>query len=612
MKFRPVTSLTRITPDQAYAVFQSVLQVKGYTTVPSGAFVKIVPAAAAREAPLGGAGGGDEVVTRILPLRHADAETLLPVLQPLVSKDGLLSAYPGTNSLVVVDTAANADRLAALLDELDRAPSAGTVEIVPLRFAAADELAPRVREALAGGTGGALRVVADARTNAVVLNGSGAAVARARAVVERLDRAPAAGATQVHVVRLRYAQADTMLRVLSRLLGLPESAPAPPAPHGSSFMRSSLRAEQRGAGYDAGLGEAPVDPAPPREPASAGSAAAVPLAAPVRLTADPTLNALIVSATPDDWRTLEAVIRGLDVARRQVFVEAIVLEATVDKTRALGIEFRATPSLGDAGGLAQGNLGALAGALGDPASLPGLLLAAASDRTVQLPDGREVPAHAALLTALEHDADVNVLSAPTLVTTDNEPAEIVVGRNVPFVASRATSASNLANLFTTIERHDVGITLRLRPQITADDFVRLDIFEEVSDIDPTAVAAIGDPTQVGPTTTIRSASTSIAARDGQTVVIGGLLADTVRATERRVPYLGHIPVLGALFRRNDDQRTKTNLLVFLTPHIIASDEQAADTARRERARVRAALPRRLRDQPALTAPSWEGPPAPSR
>jgi len=170
------------------------------------------------------------------------------------------------------------------------------------------------------------------------------------------------------------------------------------------------------------------------------------------------------------------------------------------------------------------------------------------------------------------------------------------------VASRATSATNLQNLFTTIERHDVGIMLRMTPQITADDFVRLTLFEEVSDIDPTS---IGDPTQVGPTTTVRTASTAVAARDGQTVVIGGLLADTLRQDERSVPYLGKIPVLGALFRKRDGRRMKTNLLVFLTPHVIASDEQMADTSVEQRERMRAAMPKALGRRPELAGPSWQ-------
>jgi general secretion pathway protein D len=415
----------------------------------------------------------------------------------------------------------------------------------------------------------------------------------------------------VNVYHLRYADAESLTRVLSQLLGLPVGPPPPPPPRGSSFMRSAARRATRGYGYDGGLGQPAPEPAAPPpgvEGAAAESGAAggaIPLEAPVRITADPATNALIVSATPQDWETLRGVIEALDVRRRQVFVEAIILEVTVDKLRALGVEFRAAGSLDGAEGLAALNLGALAGAASDPLSLSGLLLAAASNQQVTLPNGQSVPARTVLLTALESDSDVNVLSAPNLVTTDNEEAEIVVGRNVPFIASRATDAANLENLFTTIDRQDVGITLRLTPQITADDFVRLIVFEEVSDLDPIASAAVGDPTLVGPTTTIRSASTAVAARDGQTVVIGGLLSDTVRATERGVPYLGRIPVLGQLFRRSDDRRVKTNLLVFLTPHIIASDTEMAETSLRERDRMRAAMPRPLRDRQALTAPSWE-------
>ena len=604
-----IISPTRITPDEAFLVFQSVLQVKGFTTVPSGAFTKIVPAREARETTVPtGARVGDQIVTRILPLRHADANGLLPVLQPLVSKDGLLTAYPATNSLVVVDAGANVERLAGLLAELDVPSSERATEVVTLRFAPADETARRLRDAVGGQT---LRVSPDARTNALVLSGPPDEVRRALAVVTRLDRTLPPGSTRVNVYHLKYASADGLVRVLGQLVGQPVASPPPPEPHGSSLARSSARrGEGTGLGYDGGMGQ-PATPVPVSAeavPASAGTPTAIPLAAPVRLTADPATNALIVSATPEDWETLRAVIEQLDVRRRQVFVEAIILEATIEKTRALGVEFQGGASFDGHKALAQANLGTLSDALADPTSLPGLVLAAASNQKVTLPNGQRVPAHTVLLTALQTDSDVNILSAPNLITTDNEEAEIVVGRNVPFVASRATSASNLANLFTTVERHDVGITLRLTPQITADDFVRLALFEEVSDIDPTAVASVGDPNLVGPTTTIRSATTAIAARDGQTVVIGGLLADTIRADTRGVPFFYRIPVLGQFFRHDETARTKTNLLVFLTPHIIANDAQMATNSLRERERMRRTLPRALRGQPALTGPSWQGAP----
>src|SRR5438034_503970 len=599
-----IISPTRITPDEAYLVFQSVLQVKGYTTVPSGAFTKIVPA---REAVASGARRGDEVVTRILPLGHAEASGLVPVLQPLVSQDGLLTAYPPTNSLVVVDAGGNVERLAGLLADLDVPSSERATEVVTLRFAPADETVRRLRDALGGQ---ALRVTADARTNALVLSGPPDEVRRARAVAARLDQALPPGSTRVNVYRLRYAAADGLVRVLAQLVGQKIGPPPPPEPHGSSLARSAARrAEAVGLGYDRGMGQ-PPPPLPvsaAAEPPPAGTPSAIPLAPPVRLTADPATNALIVSATPEDWETLRAVIEQLDVRRRQVFVEAIILEATLEKTRALGIEFQGGATLDGHQGLAQVNLSALTGALADPTSLPGLLLAAVSNQKVKLPNGQEVPAHTVLLTALQTDSDVNVLSAPNIITTDNEEAEIVVGRNVPFGASPAPSARNLAHLLTTVERHDVCITLRMTPQITADDFVHLALFEEVSDIDPTATASVGDPTLVGPTTTIRSASTAVAARDGQTVVIGGLLADTIRARAQSVPFFGRIPVLGHLFRSDDDRRTKTNLLVFLTPHIIATDEQMAHNSERERERMRGALPRALRDRPPLAGPSWQAP-----
>jgi general secretion pathway protein D len=387
----------------------------------------------------------------------------------------------------------------------------------------------------------------------------------------------------VHVYHLKNADSGSLVRVLAQLVGLPIPPEPERRPQGSSFMRRSERRDEAGYGYDGASGT-PAEPPPRPEPASTGTAATIPLEAPVRITADPATNALIISATPEDWETLSSVIAELDVRRRQVFVEAIILEVTTDKLRSLGVEFKGAVSTGSGAALGQLNTSSLASVATDPTSLPGLILAAASNHMITLPSGERVPAYTLLLTALQQERDVNVLSSPNIVTTDNEEAEIVVGRNVPFVASRATSSSNLSNLFTTIERHDVGITLRMTPQIIADDYVRLTLFEEVSDIDVTG-PEIGDPALVGPTTTVRSASTVVAARDTQTVVIGGLLSDTRRANEQGVPFLSDVPVLGALFRRTDDRRTKTNLLVFLTPHVVANDAQMAARSAAERAKL---------------------------
>lgn len=584
-----IISPTPISADDAYRAFEAALAVRGFTTVESASFVKIVPMREARSARTE-ARGPDDVVTRILTVEHADVTQLEPVLAPLVSPDGVLSVHPESGRVVVVDTGASTERIAALVAALDRPGRQEATRLVPLAHASADDLTVRLREALGPD---AVTLVAEPRANAILLTGRPDAVARASRMVTALDAERAPGGRDLHVYRLRHGSARHLVEVLAEILGLPTSAPEDGAAD-PALLRPRGMLDADGA----------VVPRP--RPVSTGRGDVVVLEGPVRVTADPATNALLVSATGRDWETIERVIRDLDVARRQVFVEAIILEATAEKTRTLGIDLRSAGASGSALGLAQVNLGALGTAAGDPTSIPGLILAAASNDTITLPDGTEVPAHQLLLTALETETDVDVLSAPTIVTTDNEEAEIVVGRNVPFVASRATDATNLENLFTTIERRDVGITLRMTPQILADDYVRLTLFEEVSDIDETASAALGDPTLVGPTTTVRSTSTVVAARDGQTVVIGGLLADTVRITDRSVPFVSRVPVLGHLFRSEGRRRVKTNLLVFLTPHVIGSDAAFASRS----AASRAAFPHDSPHDPLLHGPSWTAPPVP--
>ena len=324
----------------------------------------------------------------------------------------------------------------------------------------------------------------------------------------------------------------------------------------------------------------------------------------VRITADPSTNALIINASPQDFETLKRVIEQLDVRRRQVYVEAIILEVRLDATRALGIELQGGTGLGQGVGLGRVNFGNINNAIASPSMIGGLLLAAASNQTVRLPDGTVVPAQVALITASQGNADVNILSAPNILTTDNQEAEIVVGENVPFVASRSTSETNLANTFATVERRDVGITLRITPQISEGGMVRLDLFQEVSAVIPSAST---DAQQLGPTTTIRSATTSVVVRDQQTVVIGGLISDDIENNEQSIPFWSDIPVLGNLLRASQGTRRKINLLIFLTPHIIRDAREHRDLSIEKRDEVQAFMRehkfRNLRREQ-LNTPSW--------
>jgi general secretion pathway protein D len=496
--------------------------------------------------------------------------------------------------------------------------------MMALRYADASELAETIQQALEdrAAPGGqpaagkpapsaqlkAFKLTPDVRTNTLIVSAPPDQLQQIKALVERLDVPLPAGSGRVHVYYLKYANAEDMLPVLLDVTGAAGGASGARQPrqpgqqgvgsqgrnrrqNGSSLRRSSQsRQQQRQVNQPAG--------------GQQGQQSAIDFAGDVRITSDPATNSLVVAAAPEDFEILRGVIEKLDIRRRQVYVEAIILEVTLDRIRQLGIELQGATGLPNGVGVGRTNLGRLNSALTNPGSLAGLVLAGLSEQTVTLPDGTTVPAQAALLTALDNSNDVNILSAPNILTTDNEEAEIIVGQNVPFVASRATSETNLNNTFATIEREDVGITLRLTPQISEGAMVRLALFEEVSAIIPNVLL---DANEVGPTTTVRSASTTINVRDGQTIVIGGLISDAINARESKVPYLAEIPVIGNLFKTTERNKNKINLLIFLTPHIIKDEQDAAEVSIAERDRFRdlmdsAGAPRRRPDP--LDMPSF--------
>jgi Flp pilus assembly secretin CpaC len=304
------------------------------------------------------------------------------------------------------------------------------------------------------------------------------------------------------------------------------------------------------------------------------------------ITADPATNSLIILTDKGQYEKIKSLIDKLDIKRRQVLVEAMLLEVSIDNTQTLGFDFLTSTGGADGGVLAQSSLGGqqgLQGLLSDPRAISGFSIAAASRGSLHLPGGIIIPSQAVMLSALQSNQNVNVLSAPTLLATDNEAAEIVVGQNVPFLASTSTNQANLNNTFNQIDRQDVGITLRLTPQISSEDFVKLSIFTNVSDIVPTAA------TNLGPTTTVRSSETTVITKDSQMIAIGGLMADQNNESDNGVPFLKNIPILGQAFQRSTARRLRTNLLTFITPHIVKDQFDNRDMTISQRDRIQTAV-----------------------
>jgi general secretion pathway protein D len=625
-----VISPSKITVDEAYRVFQSVLQVKGFTLVDTGPVVKIIPIKDVKGAglPVGAetAAPSETYVTQLIPLQHLEAQAAAQLLQPLVSRDGLISAYPPTNSLIVVDSESNIVRLAELITSLDVPGQERSVEVMPLKHAFANDVATILREAIedegarggaapgggttpnmpgvaastsrAGGRGpSGIRVVPDERSNAVIVIGNLIEIRQAYALVAKLDRPLPKGTGRINVYYLRHADATEMVQVLAELVGTTTSTvPRQILPgravtegggrFGSGSYRTATGSQslgdfgasvvsRQGSGALPGTGRSASQPGAAGGVQSAGSGGpAVEFESGVRVTADPATNSLVISAAPQDFATLRDVIQQLDIPRRQVLVEAIIFEVSMTRAKQLGIEMQGGTSV-DGKGTAFGRVNFRSlnsvtqtiqgGDLSGIGNLSGLLGALISDQSIVLSDGTKIPAGAVLLTALQADTDINVLSAPTIMTTDNEEAEIVVGQNVPFVTSRSTNETNLSNTFSQVDRRDVGITLRLTPQISDGDTVRLLIFQEVSALVNTPEVQV---LQLGPTTTVRSATTSVVVKDSQTVAIGGLISDSMRASEQGVPFLSDIPVIGNFFKFDDNQKEKVNLIILLTPRIL--------------------------------------------
>jgi general secretion pathway protein D len=531
-----VISARPLRDDEIYQVFLSVLRVHGYVAIPSGSVVKIVPEAAGRNAGATVGGGSDELVTRVVRIRNVPASKLVPTLRPMMPATAHLAADDESNTLVISDAAGNVERLLRVIRRMDVASNA-QMQVVRLQHASAGDVAATLAGLQNDQVSGA-RIVADERTNSLVISGDRGARDRLRAVIADLDQ-PMRGGGNTQVVRLSYASAADLVPVLEGITG------------GAAQAKQGEEAAR--------------------------------LVARTTIQADAAMNALVITTTPAHMQVLQQVVAQLDFKRSQVLVEAVIADMSADKAKQFGVQWRLPTDPQSSGLIGGTDFGA--GSLAALASNP---LGVASGLSLGLIDGafsfngREFANFALLVRALASDAATNILSTPSIVTLDNQQAEIVVAQNVPFLTGQFTNTGaneGAANPFQTIERQDVGIILRVKPQINKGDSLKLEIEQEVSSIAPTT-SVQGSNNAVDIITNRRSIRTTVMVEDGKVLVLGGLIDDNVVQSREKVPVLGDLPVLGNLFRFDSSSLAKRNLMVFLRPRIMRDDMPAKVSAAR--------------------------------
>jgi general secretion pathway protein D len=575
-----------ISKAQAFSLLTSALRLQGFAVVSGDGYAKVVPEAEAKlqAGPTAVGRGqirvkGDQIATQIFALSYESAPNLMTVLRPLISPNNTINANLGNNTLVITDYADNLKRLGKIIAALD-APPSGDMDVLPVRYAIASDLAAMVNkmlEAGPGGDSGRISVLADPRTNAVIVRAPSAARANlAKSLIAKLDQ-PTAQLGNVHVVYLKNADATKLAQTLRSVVSSDTSAPAAAASGtaGGTVATNATNAANAATGIGANQGAGGAAQ-PAAAPLSAGGGAAG------FIQADASTNTLIITASEAVYRNLRAVIDLLDVRRAQVYIESLIVEVTSSKASEFGIQWLglsgSSTSKYRIGGIQSfgsdaNNIGTLASAAaaGTP-SLPGTGFTVGIFKQVGKQLGLGALAH-----ALETDGNANILSTPNLITLDNELATIKVGQNVPIITGQFTTAAGgggaTGNPFQTIDRKDVGLTLKVRPQISEGGTIKMAIFHESSSVDQSTLNAAA-----GVTTNIRVIENNVIADDGQIIVLGGLIEDSASDGVEKVRGLGDIPLFGNLFKNRTRDRKKTNLMVFLRPVVVRSKEQSTSLA----------------------------------
>ena len=562
-----IFSPAKLSNEEAFALFTSVLELKGFTLVQTGKVYKIIPSTSAKQTGVKLLGdkdrlpGGEAYVARVFSLEQISAQEAQSFLQPIISKDGHIGSFGPGNMLLIVDTAANLQKVVDILKLIDTPTRREGAELVYLKNGSSEAVSKVLQEWLTGrsakqgsttgqtqGAGNAaVQIIADTRLNALLLFGSEADKKDIRALVTQLDVAPPGASSKITVHYLEHADATEVAKVLDSVIKVvPVSTASTPAAAATAATSTTASPFESGK---------------------------------VTVTPDKGTNSLIIMAAPADQQHLLSVIQKLDKRRRQVFVEAMIAEVSLTKLDELGVDW------GTIGAASKGNV--TVGGVYDPnGTLSSLATAVTSMKNagITLPEltGNTIN-FSVMLKALKQTGALNVLSTPTILTSDNKEAEIFVGENVPF--QTGTTQSTITT--TSVERKDVGISLKLTPQVSEGDFVKLDIYQEIADVKESVTVGANTTDRI---TTKRSAKTSVVVKDAETVSIGGLIQEKTELSESKVPLLGDIPLLGWLFKSKSNEKKKTNLLILLTPRIVrdATDLRKITDAQQERFRKKGA------------------------
>ena len=594
---------------QAFALLKTVLRQQGFAIVDLGDLYKVVPEADAKlqsgpvEIGAASARDGDEVITQVFQLNHESANNMIPVLRPLVSPNNTITAFPGNNTLIITDYAANLKRLSKVIATLDSPRPAAEVQVVVIKNSIASDIAVAVSKLMdegnRGGGGGPgagsdpsqrVVVMADPRTNSVLIRSANASkLALARSLVEQLDRPANADQANMRVVYLKNAEATKLVEVLQAVLsgesngssgssdssfGSSRSRNSGGSMFGDSGSSSSGLSSSFGDSDSSSGGGLGSQSGINRERGNQGPTSIK--AGGAIIAADPATNSLIITAPEPVYRNIRGVIDQLDSRRAQVYIESLIVEVKADTVSEMGIQWQFGTSRPGQNSVVGGtNFSSGGSNILSVTQNPAALAAAGGLNVGVVRNGVSLFGQTflnlgLLARALEAETNSNIRATPNLLTLDNEEARIIIGQNVPFVTGQyATTNNTLSSPFQTIERKDVGTMLRVRPQVSEGGTVKMEIAQEIS--------AVVDTTQsAGIITNRRAIDSNVLVDDGQIVVLGGLIEDTVEGGISKVPLLGDIPGLGRLFRYDNRKRVKTNLLIFLRPVVLRSADQAWD------------------------------------